>query len=259
MVRNRVTRAIACAALVAIGAGCGGGYYREADARAPSPSLAPSPMAPPMQSGAAAKSEDAEMLAGPFTAPGPQRTESPHSAAMLVYTASFGMAVYQVTPAMDAVEHVATDVGGYLSARQDNTIAIRVPRERFDEVVARIEAIGDVTHRDIRAEDVTDQFVDLDGRLKNALAIRARFTELLERASVQEALAIEKELGRISEEIERLQGKLKLLRSRIAFSTVSVTFAPLAAQAVHDTSLLAPFPWLQGLGLQSLLNVGGTP
>jgi hypothetical protein len=52
-----------------------------------------------------------------------------------------------------------------------------------------------------------------------------------------------------------MEGKLKLLRDQIAFSTITVTFSPLATQQVKDSSLLAPFPWLQELGLQQLLNV----
>lgn len=178
-----------------------------------------------------------------------------HSAAMLIYTASLAMAVYQVEPGLDAVEKVARDLGGYLSSRQDNAITIRVPRDRFDDAVARIEKLGDVTHRDIKAQDVTDEYVDLAARLKNAYAMRDRLNDLLSKAAVKEALEIEVQLGRITEDIERMEGKLKLLRDQIAFSTVTVTFAPLAAQQVRDTSLLAPFPWLQELGLQPLLDV----
>jgi hypothetical protein len=182
-------------------------------------------------------------------------SDSPHSAAMLIYTANLSMAVYQVEPELDAVERIGREVGGYLSVRQDNAVTIRVPRDRFDDAIARVEKLGDVTHRDIKATDVTDEYVDLESRLKNAYAVRDRLKDLLTRAQVKEALEIEKELGRVGEEIERMEGKLKLLRDQLAFSTITVTFAPIAEQTVHDSSLLSPFPWLQDLGLQSLLNV----
>jgi hypothetical protein len=181
--------------------------------------------------------------------------DSPHSTAMLVYTANLGMAVYQVNPGLDGVERVARDVGGYLSSRQDTSVTVRVPRDRFDEAVGRIEKLGDVTHRDIKAQDVTDEYVDLQARLKNAYAMRDRLTDLLGRAASKDALDIEKELGRVTEEIERMEGRLKLLRDQIAFSTITVTFTPLAPQTVRDSSLLAPFPWLQDLGLGALLDV----
>jgi len=196
-----------------------------------------------------------ELLASNDVAAAKVVPDSPHSAAMLVYTANLGMAVYQVEPGLDGVERIAREVGGYLSSRQDASTTIRVPRDRFDEAVARIEKLGDVTHRDIKAQDVTDEFVDLAARLKNAYVIRDRLNDLLSRAAVKEALEIEKELGRVTEDIERMEGRMKLLRDQIAFSTITVTFQALAAQTVHDSSLLAPFPWLQELGLGALLNV----
>jgi hypothetical protein len=181
--------------------------------------------------------------------------DAPHSAAMLIYTASLGLAVFQVNEAMDAVERIGRETGGYLASRGDNAITIRVPRDRFDDAIGRIERLGDVVHRDIKAEDVTDQYVDLQARLKNAYAMRDQLLELLRRANVKEAIEIQTELGHVTEQIEVMEGKLKLLRDQIAFSTITVQFAPVAAQDVHDTSLLAPFPWLQDLGLQRLLDV----
>jgi hypothetical protein len=179
----------------------------------------------------------------------------PHSAGMIIYTAALSMAVYQVNEAMDAVERIGRDVDGYLAVRGDNAITVRVPRDRFDEAIGRVEKLGDVVHRDIKAQDVTDQVVDLQARLKNAQAMRDALMELLRRASVKEALEIETQLGRITEQIEVMEGKLKVLRDQIAFSTISVNFAPIAEQNVHETSILLPFPWLQDLGLNKLLSV----
>jgi hypothetical protein len=249
--------------MCAFALGCGGapGFAKEAGA-ASAPMATPAPAAGPSYRGGPAADRDSDgipdkddMLASNDVAAAKVVPDSPHSAAMLVYTANLGMAVYQVEPALDGVEKAARDVGGYLSSRQDAAVTVRVPRDRFDDAVARIEKLGDVTHRDIKAEDVTDEFVDLQARLKNAYSIRDRLSDLLARAAVKEALDIEKELGRVTEEIERMEGRMKLLKDQIAFSTITVTFSALAAQTVHDTTLLAPFPWLQELGLGMLLDV----
>ncbi len=211
------------------------------------------PAAPIVASGSSTPS--GQLLASNDVAAAKTVPDSPHNAAMLVYTANLIMAVYQVEPGLDGVERAAHDAGGYLSSRQDTEIVVRVPRDHFDDVIAKIEKLGDVTHRDIKAQDVTDEFVDVAARLKNAYAMRDRLTDLLSRAASKDALDIEKELGRVTEDIERMEGRLKLLRDQIAFSTITVSFTPLAAQTVPDSSLLAPFPWLQELGLGSLLNV----
>src|SRR5262249_5445821 len=118
----------------------------------------------------------------------------------------------------------------------------------------RIEGIGDVLHRSVAAEDVTDQFVDLELRLKNAHAVRARLEKLLEGASVKDAVEIHKELAKITEEIERLEGKLKLLKDRIAFSTITVGFERTEPQRVRAQALL-PFPWMRARALAPLLSV----
>jgi hypothetical protein len=229
---------------------------------AASPAAAPPPPPPGSPVGGPEQDRDSDgipdkndALAANDVAAAKSVPDSPHSAAMLVYTANLTMAVYQVGPGLDGVERVAREAGGYLSSRQDESIVVRIPRDRFQDVIATIEKLGDVTHRDIKAQDVTDEFVDLQARLKNAYNIRERLSDLLTRAAVKDALEIEKELGRVTEDIERMEGRLKLLRDQIAFSTITVTFTPLAPQTVHDSSLLAPFPWLQELGLGSLLNV----
>jgi len=180
---------------------------------------------------------------------------TPHEMAMLIYTANLTMAVYQVEPALNAIEKVAKDVGGYLAVRSDTAITIRVPREKFSDALAQVEKTGDVVHREVTAEDVTDQFVDLDARLRNAMAMRDRLQDLLKKANTKEALEIEIQLERVMGEIESMEGKLKLLKDKIAFSMITVTFAARGEAAVRDMPLRLPFPWLNSLGLPRLLSL----
>ncbi|CAN5688857.1 hypothetical protein BH09MYX1_BH09MYX1_32420 [soil metagenome] len=193
--------------------------------------------------------------AGQGQVPPPVVSAEVHGTEYLIYTAHVTMAVYQVGPGLDAVERIGREAGGYLSSKTDREVTIRIPRQRFDDTLKRVEGSGDVLHRDVRAQDVTDEFLDLDTRLKNARAMRQRFQELLAKASVKEAIDIEKELGRVTEEIESMEGKLKLLRDRIAFSTITVTFEARGATAVRDMPLRLPFPWLSNLGLPRLLSL----
>jgi hypothetical protein len=182
-------------------------------------------------------------------------TETPHETAMLIYTANLTMAVYQVEPALNAIEKVGKDVGGYLAVRSDTAITIRVPREKFSDALAQVEKTGDVVHREVTAEDVTDQFIDLDARLRNAMAMRDRLQDLLKKANTKEALEIEIQLERVMGEIESMEGKLKLLKDKIAFSMITVTFAARGEAAVRDMPLRLPFPWLNSLGLPRLLSL----
>ncbi len=190
----------------------------------------------------------------PHAGPRAGGNEPPHDTSMLIYTARVTMAVYQVDQGLAAVEKIAKDMGGYLSLKRDREITIRIPRNRFEPTLAAVDKIGDVLHRDIQAQDVTDEFVDTEIRIKNARAMQVRLKALLEKAPVKEALEIEKEMRRVTDEIELLEGKLKLLKDKIAYSTITVAFEP-RGSTIQSTRIRLPFPWLGALGLPSLLRL----
>lgn len=171
----------------------------------------------------------------------------------LVYTATFTLAVYQVEIGLDKAEEIGRSLGGYLASRGDQEIVIRVPRERFREALGQIEKLGDVVHRDVRAIDVTDEYVDTESRLKNAKVMRDRLQTLLAKAAVKEAIEIEKELGRVTEQIEVLEGKMKSLSDRIAFSTITVRYSAKGSGGGRPNFQL-PFAWVHSLGVHRLLN-----
>lgn len=206
--------------------------------------LAPEPPAPPAQPGGAKP---------PVTVgiDDPARKQP-----ILIYRAEFNLSVFEVEKSLDAVEGLAKQQGGYLSRRDDRSITVRVPAQHFQELVDAIEKVGDVLHRDVTSEDVTAEYRDLEVQLQNQLALRGRFEKLLEKANkVQEALEIEKELGRITGEIERIKGRLKLLGDLARYSTVTVRFEPRASQQVQQGPFVLPLPWLNNVGLRRLKSL----
>lgn len=187
-------------------------------------------------------------------AKGDPDAEAARDPSLVIYAAKLALAVYQVEPSLAAVEKLAKDHGGFLASKQDREIVVRVPRARFQAALSGIDKVGDVLHRDISAVDVTEEHVDLEIRIKNARAMQGRLKELLAKANVKEAIEIEKELGRITGDLEALEGKLKVLRDRIAYSTISVSFQERAPSATARAPQL-PFGWLTSMGLPSLLSL----
>lgn len=210
----------------------------------------PPPPPPPGQ----APSADKKSVGGENARPEPTTTPARDSQ-LIVYTATITMAVYQVQPNLVQVERIAKEQGGYLSLRNDNQITVRVPREKFEHALGLIEKIGDVLHRDVSAEDVTDQYTDLEIRIKNARAMQTRLKQLLEKAAVKEALDIERELARVTQELELMEGKLKLLKDKVAYSTITVAFQARGAALQGAGAVKLPFPWLGRLGLVNLLQL----
>lgn len=176
---------------------------------------------------------------------------------MLIYTAQITMAVYEVEKALALVETTGRDSGGFLARRTDREIVIRVPTEKFFEVLKKLEGMGDLLHKNVQVEDVTEQYLDVALRLKNARDVRDRMAQLLAQAkTVEESLKVEQQLERLSAEIERLEGRLKYLRDRVRFSTITVSFQPMQVSDLQrDKVFRLPFPWLQQLGLGRLLNL----
>jgi hypothetical protein len=209
----------------------------------PPPPPPPQPMKPTITPGdPAAKSSAGEIAA--MRAP------------LLVYTAQITVAVFEVATSLAEVEAVGRDLGGFLARRDDNAITIRVPASRFDEAVRRLEKVGDVLHRNVTAEDVTEEFRDLEVRLKSAHAVQARLTDLLAKAQkVDESVLIERELDRVTGEIDRIEGRMKFLRDKATFSTITVTFSSKAKESLNQGPFRLPSPWLNQLGLGRLLQL----
>jgi hypothetical protein len=175
---------------------------------------------------------------------------------LLVYTAELTMAVFEVEKVQEGIIAIAHEVGGYLAHRSGHVVVVRVPASKFQLAVDRMEEAGDVLGRDVRAQDVTEQFRDIEIRLRNAEVMRSRLEKLLERANtVEEALRIEQELQRLTETIETLKGKLRLLRDQLAFSTITIRFQPKATEGVTPDTFRLPFEWLDRLGLSNLLRL----
>jgi hypothetical protein len=108
--------------------------------------------------------------------------------------------------------------------RRSASLELRVPSDRFDAVVNGLAPIGKVESVNITAQDVGEEFVDLSARLANARRLEARLIELLANRTgrLTDVLAVERELARVREEIERYEGRLRYLQSRVSVSSLTV-------------------------------------
>jgi hypothetical protein len=174
---------------------------------------------------------------------------------LLIYTANVHMAVFEARKALDKAEQISKDLGGYLVRRDDASITVRIPAAKFDGALAKLLELGDVLHRDISVRDVTAEYFDMQVRLKNAEAVRDRLQELLKKsANVTEAIQVERELARVTGELESMKGRLKLMRELILFSTITLRFQARPVESI-DNKVRLPFPWLDQLGLSNLLRL----
>lgn len=194
----------------------------------------------------------------------PQGQQAPQPAPMLIYTADIDLmtARDQVSATLDRVIEAATSMGGYLLRRTDTSVQVRLPSARFREGMRRVEGFGDVLHRSVSAQDVSEEFADLEVRLQNLRAVRRRLEEFLTRAgSMAEALQVERELERITREIDTIEGRMRFLSTRVAFSLVTVNVQPrpdvvqVSGPPIPPRRVLdLPVEWYRRLGIERLLN-----
>jgi hypothetical protein len=121
---------------------------------------------------------------------------------------------------------------GYLSNEYEsssdyslnNSLSIRVPSTEFDSLVTDIiKAAKKVEHKNITLKDVTEEFVDIEARLKTKREVEERYLDILQKAvTVKDILLVEEQLRIIREEIEAREGRLKYLQSQVGFSTLNL-------------------------------------
>jgi hypothetical protein len=158
-----------------------------------------------------------------------------------------------------AREYVAAVVamGGYLHSQQGTTLVVRLPAQRFDEAFAAARALGRVLGESRQANDVTDEFVDLGIRIDTARKARDRLLEVLAKAEkVEDILKIEAELRRLTEEIERMEGRRKVLVDQVALATLQVQLFAVAPPPPPKKRARQPhqFHWIDRVGADLTLE-----
>jgi hypothetical protein len=114
------------------------------------------------------------------------------------------------------------------------TLQVKVPALRFDELTQALEPLGKLQFVNVSAEDVSEEFVDLTARVANGHRLEDRLIELLRTRTgkLSDVLSVERELARVREEIERMEGRLRFLKTSASLSTLSVNLyepAPIVA------------------------------
>lgn len=223
---------------------------------------APAAPMPASPADGAASDERAQRQAVPVTAVlmqqggfGAQRPVDLLAQSMIVRTGSASIRVDSLATGLAQVRALATRVGGYIGNTQvaaqggaapQATLELRVPSARFDEAVAGIESIGFTEGVQVSAEDVGEQYVDLEARLANSRRLELRLIELLasRTGKLSDVLQVEEKLGQIRGEIEGIEGRMRWLRSRASVSTIAVTVHepyPLVSPSGTPAELAAAF------------------
>jgi hypothetical protein len=147
--------------------------------------------------------------------------DEPTEERKIVKTGYITLEVKDIAESMDKVADMADDLGGYVVSSYKHeyeegtsgSTRIRVPSERFEEAFERLRQFAvAVPYENTEARDVTEEYVDLEARLRNLEATEAQYLALMEKAEeVEDMLMVQKELSNVREEIERIEGRMLYL------------------------------------------------
>ena len=167
---------------------------------------------------------------------------------LIVRTGQASIEVDSLEPSMAQLRRIVQRVGGFVadasvqSGRnqlRSATLELKVPASRFDELTEGLEPLGRLQFVNVGAEDVSEEFVDLTARVTNGRRLEDRLVELLRTRTgkLQDVLSVERELARVREEIERMEGRLRFLKTSAQLSTLSVNlYEPPPIVASHPGS-----------------------
>ncbi|MCB0762549.1 MAG: DUF4349 domain-containing protein [Flavobacteriales bacterium] len=123
---------------------------------------------------------------------------------------------------------------GYIASEREynthngitNTITVRVPSASFDAFLAdATQGVSKFDSKNISVQDVTEQYIDIEGRIKAKRELEARYLQVLEKANtIADILEIEKQLGVLRADLESIEGRLQYLQNQVGFSTLTFTF-----------------------------------
>ncbi len=195
----------------------------------------------------------------------------------VIKTAELNIEVQDIAGAQKQVQDVVEAGGGFIAdldvqdygTRVDASIVARVPSANFSEIYEQVKALGSVKRDRMGGQDVTEEYMDLEGRIANKKVAEERLRELFAKAGkIPDLLEVERELSRVRGEIESLQGRLRYLKDQVGFSTITISLYQLGEAPVDEPEgwrlgyhimgafrgLLGAIQWLVTAGIYILIS-----
>jgi hypothetical protein len=153
---------------------------------------------------------------------------------MLVRMGGASIEVASIDSAVPEVRALATTIGGFVANSsvqagrnqvKTATLEVKAPAQDFDRLISGLGPLGKVESVNVSAQDVGEEYVDVEARIANDHRLEARLIELLatRTGKLKDVLDVEQELARVRQEIERYEGRLRYLQAHAELSSLTIT------------------------------------
>jgi len=159
----------------------------------------------------------------------------------IIRNADLALEVSSTVEAQQRVTAIAESAGGFVvtsEAKQrensdpsqrvvDIKLVVRIPSNQFNSALAQIEKLAsNLTQRNITGQDVTEEFIDLEARIRTQKALELQFLEIMKQANkVADALEVHRQVAEVRTEIEKLEGRKRFLENQSSLSTITVNMS----------------------------------
>ncbi len=205
--------------------------------------------APAVDQATAATATTAEAAGGDAEAPAPARYQLEAALTLDQRIIRDGRIDLRIDPGDFAtraaqLRSIAEDLGGYIAGAESHIeevdqerysvgwFTLRVPEDRFEDAMAKVEGLGERLDFTLSSQDVSEEYVDLQSRLRYWRNQEAFYSRLLDEATtVQDLVAVNSQMEQVLTNIEQIEGRLRYLESRTSFSTLTVGLTEVPAEA----------------------------
>ena len=158
----------------------------------------------------------------------------------MIMVATVNLSAENVSGAFEDVANIAAGAGGFVSSssfghngdRETASVTIRVPSDRYQDALNRVRKLGEVRDEQASSNDVTEEYTDLQSRLRNLKATEEQYIGFLARATdIGQVLQVQDRLNQTRAEIEQVQGRINLVEHQTDLATITVHLDPPAVPA----------------------------
>lgn len=164
----------------------------------------------------------------------PTENTTPQDKRMIIRTGTMSIENDSFDETELKAKEIAKNLGGFItnstaqvnqSGKKQGTLTIRVQAEKYDALLAELAKTGKVMNQNITGRDVTEEYVDAEARLKTQRELETRLLQLLaeKTANLTAVVEVEQKLANVRENIEKTEGRMRMLKDQASFSTITLS------------------------------------